>query len=431
MNRIIYIVFLSILPILKIIMNNNIFMLLFTVLFALAILLEKKENSYMYIFYFLPWTLILKFNEGQISVFTIVVTLFLLKNLSKDFKLKRYNLIPFILLMILSIIALMFNILEMNIIVLISFVINLLVMYFFITDIIDKKVLKKVIIAFSLGVITSGIVPILALKIPSLNNYLMSIRDNETVAYGGYITYRFAGLDYDPNYYSVSVLFAISMLLSYVEDNIKGKYMFLCILVVIGFLTVSKMYLFTVIFIFIYFIISFIFKEKFKVSLRKIIMISILIIVSIYFLGDYVYNIFNTRLSSIYDVDSLTTGRSQIWKTYLDYIINDFRVLFIGTGINNLYLNGRAAHNSYIILIYRFGIIGASLFISYIASFVKKVKIKNNIFRLSNLPLITILITSLSLDLIDHDIFIYLIIQAIIMININSKGESNAIKKDI
>ena len=68
-----------------------------------------------------------------------------------------------------------------------------------------------------------------------------------------------------------------------------------------------------------------------------------------------------SRIDDASDVNSLTTGRSNIWLSYCEFFLdNPFSTLF-GGGFGAPLWQSHGAHNTYIDLIYYLGIIGTVL----------------------------------------------------------------------
>ena len=86
------------------------------------------------------------------------------------------------------------------------------------------------------------------------------------------------------------------------------------------------------------------------------------------------------RFNQVTNVDSLTTGRSYIWKDYLNFFLNNPSSFLLGRGLGAEVLNSHAAHNTYIDLLYYLGIIG-TLF-TFLVFFVL-INIKNSFIKVN------------------------------------------------
>ena len=88
---------------------------------------------------------------------------------------------------------------------------GIILLYFFVRTT-EERNFKNHIMAFSLGVIGSSIVGTFRNSLPQLAAYF---KTEYTIYSGGNLAHRFTGLNYDPNYYSMSVVFAVCLLYKY------------------------------------------------------------------------------------------------------------------------------------------------------------------------------------------------------------------------
>ena len=91
------------------------------------------------------------------------------------------------------------------------------------------------------------------------------------------------------------------------------------------------------------------------------------------------FTAFNVTLNrmqrSSKNLTGVTSNRDLIWKNYFVFLKNNPHVLLIGNSVGIYYLDGFATHNTYIDLLYQFGIVGTMIFISIvIISFKEKVR---------------------------------------------------------
>ena len=142
--------------------------------------------------------------------------------------------------------------------------------------------------------------------------------------------------------------------------------------VIIGFCTLSKAFVIVLIGFFIYTIICLIIKFK----LKSIIFIAI---VSLFTFG--ICKIFDSYLTDIYSrffvyfedktfMHKITTGRSEIWAAYMDEIFSSPQKAMFGVGLFTSDLQEAGPHNSWIFLLYRFGMVGVILIGVLIASYI-------------------------------------------------------------
>lgn len=177
-------------------------------------------------------------------------------------------------------------------------------------------------------------------------------------------TYRFSGISNDSNFYAILAIAVLFVLLfkirmSYQAQKSNGDFIIVALVFVtfaLGLVTYSKSYVLCAFFLFaIYFI-----RVK-KLSLVYSIAVVFISLIAFYFFSSSI-----SAIESAYmlrfgddrtDLDMITSNRTVIWADYMKEMSNfSFSQMFFGNGMN---LNGKvAAHNTFIQLLYEFGIIG-------------------------------------------------------------------------
>ena len=89
------------------------------------------------------------------------------------------------------------------------------------------------------------------------------------------------------------------------------------------------------------------------------------------------FAIMRDRFTEADDLNSFTTGRSDAWIDYLDYIFANTKTLFLGETFNAPLLNKIGAHNLAIELLYYSGVVGLTLFVVFLCAAVKNSMINN------------------------------------------------------
>ncbi len=186
---------------------------------------------------------------------------------------------------------------------------------------------------------------------------------------------RFAGVFIDPNYYSIFLLLSLISLIVLKSDNkIQSVFFYLefISLALFGALTGSKSFFLFFLLIIFYQIMELINKRKFF----KIFFLILFLFFSLTYIERENIGIFELvlkRLNTVKDVNSLTTGRLNIWTNYIKYIFSDIKVILFGKGLDNLLL-GRSTHNIILETIYNCGIIGLFLIIMFFISILFNLK---------------------------------------------------------
>jgi hypothetical protein len=410
----------SIFVVLKMYTGSNVFLFMFLLIICSAIIFDKIENKFIYLLFFISWIYTLKFHFNQFSLFLVMSALYiivcLIYILIHNSKFQIKFLLSYILFATYVIAVPLFG--GGSITQILGFLLNYTVIFLAVLFIQDKSLYGKYISIYAVGLLISSIVRLISYLIPSLNQYFTQLATTQTLIVGGKLNIRFAGADIDPNYYSIQVLIAISCLLVYIYycKNSKmvkiNSILLAVVLSFFGLLSFSKMYVISLLFLILITIAS-LTKNNLKFGLKFVFSILFLGGVVAFFSFDYFYDSFAQRFGGGgSDLDSLTTGRSTIWLMYLSEILNDIKVLFLGTGYGTGFLNNMMSHNIYLIAFYYMGVIGILITLFYIFSLremfilLKNGQKKNfQVLSVNVIPLLVLLFANMSVDSFVMDFF--------------------------
>ena len=178
---------------------------------------------------------------------------------------------------------------------------------------------------------------------------------------GGSIV-RFSGLYQDPNYYTVNLIIALCLIvILYYRGRVS---MLFCAgsavaILYFGMLTYSKSFL-----LMLLLPLSIFMFANHKIGRYDIQVISLALIAAAGALLLMINPDFLVGMQKRMETgSSLTTGRTDIWLGYLDYIYHHPDVAFFGVGIGADLLYNHAMHNVYIEILYHLGIVGGFLLI--------------------------------------------------------------------
>jgi O-antigen ligase len=125
------------------------------------------------------------------------------------------------------------------------------------------------------------------------------------------------------------------------------------------------------------------------------------------------------RLGKAEDASSLTTGRSDLWKDYLEYILQNPLVVLCGKGVGAAILHGHAAHNTYIEMVYFLGLCGIAFLLATLVGLAKMLPrpFKRNMLNYG--IIVTLLVMYFFLGQIFYFDFAFQIMLAIIVFKLN------------
>lgn len=404
------------LVVLKIYTGSNVFLMIFLLVISSAILIDKSENKFNYLLFFLPWIYTLKFQHDQFSLFLVlsVVYIFacLLHFIMANKKIQFNYLLSYFLFIgfVISVSLLQGG----EITLVLGFILNFTVIFLAAMFVKDRKQFKKYTIIYSLGLLTASLLRLITYAIPVMDQYFLEMATQYTLLVNGNLNFRFAGLDLDPNYFSMHVLVAVSCLLVNLYYNSDNKILSICLIVMLslfGLLSLSKMYLISMLFLILFTILTLL-KNNLIFGLKFVFSLFFIGVIVVFFSFDYFYESFAERISlGDGNLDSLTTERNIAWKIYANKILQDFNIFLFGAGYGGETLNNRMPHNMYLMAFYKFGVIGVFFILFYIYNlrqiFQKNTKHKNvfKVLSVSSVPLMVLLFSNMALDSIVMDFF--------------------------
>lgn len=320
--------------------------------FALAlayIVFSDNEDGVCCMFFLLPFANVFKLNPAGSSFFTYLTIVLALKLIVKKRKIEKRFLILWMLLFALQVVGC-----NMNWGTLIKQASVLLLVYGYFHC--CKNITGQIVLNFGVGVLISCFVANMTSIFSNLHAYLRVIRAYEI----SLDTYRFTALYSDPNYLSKTlIVLCISLFVLIQKKAISPKYyVLIALLIGFGFQTISKsFFLMLVVMVILFFAIS-IRTGHWGTSLAIALFCAIVVVLFMY--GRI--SVFDSFLERITSTNDVTTGRMEIWKDYISAIFSSPINLLFGFGIGSApkYM----AHNTYLELLYTYGILGSLTFIA-------------------------------------------------------------------
>lgn len=407
--------------------EQPILLLLLVLSIAMFMLLNNDMDEVVAtLFLMLPFSAILKFTNDTQSFFRLLEFIFVFLFLYRVRKIDSMSFGLTLLFISYCIGASIFAD-ELQFFRIINLFIWLIIMMFILSTV-NYKSLKIIGKHFIYGVIISCFIGYFAADIGSLSSFLgeAKIYNAETLE----LTSRFTGLWNDPNTFSSFICISIYINFILFKRKCHSALIFFVnsiLLTLFGLLSLSKMCI--IILALTWIAIVFVSDE---ISLTKKIGIFLAFIISVMLLAyifpdtfEAVIYRFSVDATNEYDLDSLTTNRYSIWIEYIKEITLGLNWL-VGHGITAILPIGRAAHNTYLQIVYHLGLVGFLIFIYLILCIAKipfvnrnKLKLSKNMF--DYLPVLLVLTVAFFLDYFFIENFYYLFILSILLVG---KGES-------
>lgn len=316
------------------------------------LLVGDDEKRFVFLLYLFPFASVFKYKMGAISFHTILMVLFLAYMAVKTRKIEK----KFCLLYMFFVIMCLPGVVHGY-----GYVIKQLCIPLYLYFLFQPYVIKNRYVFAKFYILSVLIVSVLGYFkdiIPNLNNY---INDKAFWIDSGVFATRFSGFWGDPNYYSVNILLALSLvvILHYGNKMRTGLcYLSYVLLTLFGSLTASKSFLLVLVALCVFAVVTFTMDHRYSAAFFLLAIFSCVLVLVL----SGVISLFSTvinRFLSGNSMSELTTGRSDIWIQYLTYINDHPYVWFVGDGFGSVLLNEKAPHNTYIDLIYHFGLIGS------------------------------------------------------------------------
>ena len=171
---------------------------------------------------------------------------------------------------------------------------------------------------------------------------------------------RYSGLSYDPNFFTLISIVAIIVLLLNKKKNSWITMIVAAVIIYCGFLTYSKSFILSLAAIVILLVLDKNNKNTFKIG-------ALALLGFVFFASTFegIYKVLVDRFSSASNFSELSTGRDELWIYYINHIGENISTLFMGHGFTKL-ANFKAAHNTFLEVLFNFGLIGFFVDICFI-----------------------------------------------------------------
>ncbi|MBZ9689213.1 hypothetical protein G9F72_023220 [Clostridium estertheticum] len=388
--------------------------------FALILLFSPSRLFLPIMLFYLPWSPILKISADSFTMFTLFVPLvflvFMLKNGNKKRIIDTNNIILVLLLTFITLatkLCLGYSISGEYL----QFLFMMLFTPLYLRVYVDKIYFPTCIVYFAVGAISASATSQILMNYPNMRSFI-DVYEWRAIGLS-----RLSGFYGDSNFYSVHFLAAISGLLvmiSKCKSKLEGVAEILGVFALIyyGMMSVSKMFIICLILIIIVWVCGFLIGKG-RFSSKFVIMMGIFAGLLFLFLSNVFIEQINYYLVRFNMTDnttsSFTTGRSDLWVSYLSYIFNDIWVLLFGIGLTNIRLSVflNDTHNIVIEMLYQIGIVGSGIIVIWIKKLWNSICIKNKLSFGNRIyqfvMLIGLFLPWMALDMLYFDEFFYIL----------------------
>jgi len=338
---------------------------------AIAVWSAVRGMALPFLLLFLPYSTLIKIRPESISFYTISLLIVLLVYTVKGIKnIKTTHLIPGLAIIALTLcMKTIYGYQIENSYIL--FAISLLLIPFIKREFMEKYDFFWLTVFFSYGVVSASLLARSLVGFSNITRYYINIHELWGVV-------RYSGFYGDPNFYSAHIATAIGgVLVLLLNKTTKIRFVNLAItvaaLIFCGFMSVSKSFLLIFIAEIILWIIAYMFLRG-KITAKITMLFTVVILVAFLLISTAFTEMIDMmimRLSLDKTLSDFTTGRLELWISYLFAFIQEPRLLIFGNGLTKTLIGGRASHNTIIQCVYHFGLVGTVVFISWMICYIR------------------------------------------------------------
>ncbi len=319
--------------------------------------------------FFLPWSPILKTSPTGYSFFTFALVLICaISIIKKRFHIKKYPIVAGVVLLFLTLLS---KVIDGNSLSFDYIAFMMLIVLFPVVKgewTVKKYDFYQVVAFFSLGIIIAAFGALVLENFPNIARYIR-------VASYSTITRR-SGFYGDSNFYTAQITSALGgCLVMILKERKRGRIAFLGIMTVLllycGFLSASKSFVIVSACVVVLWIIE-ILRMRGRTGLKITLLVSI-VLLAVFIATSAIFGelieVVLTRFSYSSDLESFTTGRTLLWQSYIEEILGNVKIFFLGKGFTNVKVNGRGSHNTLLQVFFQFGFLGVPFLIYWMVSF--------------------------------------------------------------
>ena len=379
---------------------SDVFCYLFLLAGVVFFVLYPMHECIEILVYILPFSPIMKFSLDSISMFTYLFFGLLLRMVVFN---NRFDRLSFVAFAILGGYALVVSGYAH-----VTSVITIVAGMIMISKIDSYHVNAEAsVVSYSIGLCLSSVLALFKDSLPLINQFIAVSRMKVDE---GDFENRFAGLWGNPNYYTMDVIFLIACLAVILLSQKPRIIHYILVggLTVFGIMSVSKSFLLSyAILLMLWFIASL--RRGGASNATKFLFLGAILVGVVYYFAMDSINLFLFRFSADENVslDTISTGRISIWTTYINTVVENPRILLLGNGLDTWEDVGAGTHNTYLELLFSFGLFGSFFFLFALARAFNGVQKK----ALLLLPVSVLMIRMFAIGVLTYDaIWIYFIL---------------------
>lgn len=355
---------------------GNKWIIIIALLFFLFFVITAKDNLLPILFMYLPWSPVLKISPTSVSFYSVAIAIMLGIHIIKKKKIDVRILVSVMGLALVTFFAKLVNEYEVTL----SYVMFLVMLVAFpviVNAAYEKTSFEICVIFFSFGIVSATLVSYAFSNNPNMMEYIRVIKQE----YNG--VSRLCGFYGDPNFYSAQIVTTVGCMLAIITQKKKVLLNSLIViaLIVCGLTSLSKSFLLCVFLVFAIWLLIMMLKQSSRYL--KILFLGILLTVSVFASGVFTETInqYLVRFSSVRSLSALTTGRTDLWVEYFEFLITNPIDMLIGQGYTNVFNTvHKGSHSTIVQSLYQLGLVGTVMLFFWMKSFYTKRKKGNCLY---------------------------------------------------
>lgn len=365
----------------------------------------NKESKFQFAMLFcsIPYTMVMKLTPSSISFYTFLMLMIALFQLIKGHLIKRKFVIALMIFITVSFWGISGASTDW-----IKMIMGFFLLYKFCQQN-NSNDLVGYVSGYSIGLLGASLI-----GLEKTNNVLIGkyFSDLNSEYINGATIYRFSALYEDPNYFSISVVIAVFIILLltvYKRVNKVAGIIMGLILIAFGSISYSKMFFVAIVACLA--VLALVKIRKTKYFFPKLIGFGLIAVGLVYFMQRSSYY---SGIMGRFQKNDFSNGRFQLLNMYITYIFSSVKTMIIGEGIGAGFVGTHGPHNTYVELLYHFGIVGS---VSYLWALFCSLKTSNTVRvrKVESLTLIAVfmfMIGTLGVLKMNDMILYYMIIYA-------------------
>lgn len=328
-----------------------------------------SDVSFPILLYFLPWSPILRSDPHSFSFYTFAIVLVCgISIFKKRFRFKRYHIAAALVLAVLTLFS---KLLDGTSLTFDYVAFLMLVMVFPVVKEEwkqEKYDFYQAVAAFSVGIILAALC---ALFLASYHGLAQFIRIDAWLT-----VIRRSGFYGDANFYAAQITAALGGgLVCLLREKKGARSVFLFILQVLllycGFLSASKSFVLISVLLLLLWIVG-LFRLQGR-SAFKLLLILAAVVVTVFIATSEMFReliqVFVTRFSFRANISDFTTGRTDVWKDYIQELLRNWKTLFLGEGYTKVIIGEKYTHNTLLQMVFQLGLLGTLVLLVWMGCF--------------------------------------------------------------